>query len=109
MGAFHGQGKLSDLFNEIKINGEFKEGVPDGRAVIDYSDGCQYVGEVSKGFRHGKGRLTFGANSLEQSYRGEFSEDEMTGEGELCFKNGNVYRGTFLRGVLHGNCEIETK
>ena len=33
----------------------------------------------------------------------------MTGQGELTFKNGDVYRGAFIKGVLHGKCEISSQ
>lgn len=54
------------------------------------------------GYRHGKGILTFGPESKELTYKGRFEGDEMHGEGELVLKNGDIYRGKFVQGVLSG-------
>lgn len=36
------------------------------------------------------------------SYEGEWADDEMSGEGVMRYKNGNVYAGVLRRSVKHG-------
>ena len=108
-GKFHGRGKLVDTFNELTITGDFKLGNAQGRCKVEYGEGISYEGEVRQGLRNGKGTLTFGGNHAERVYKGWFVNDEMEGQGELTFKNGDTYRGKFVQSSLDGQAEIVTQ
>lgn len=62
---------------------------------MEYGDGSTYEGEMKEGARNGKGTITFAASHPERVYKGWFVNDEFDGQGELLFKNGDIYRGKF--------------
>lgn len=57
---------------------------------------------MKDGARSGKGTLTFGGSFAERVYKGWFVNDEIDGQGELIFKNGDIYRGKFAESSLDG-------
>lgn len=58
----------------------------------------QYQGNFENGSINGYGVFT----SSEEQYSGEFRNGERDGEGELRFKNGSSYTGSFKRGCFDG-------
>ena len=53
----------------MKVEGEFKAGVPEGEAVtIDYPNGDQYKGPVREGKLHGYGKYTYSNGMQFRSY-----------------------------------------
>ena len=94
-GLFHGNGKLIDTFSDVTITGQFVTGIANGLCKVVYSDGSIYEGKMKDGYREGQGTLEFGAESPFKTYKGNFSQDEMEGEGQLMLRDGNSYRGRF--------------
>lgn len=58
---------------------EWKNGTIDGIANIIYVDGREFLGRYNGGQKQGVGKVTFG----NKVYRGEFSQNQRTGVGEL--------------------------
>ena len=50
--------------------------------------------------------MEFADDDTRFSYEGEFIESEMTGHGQLTFRTGEVFTGTFLNGLLNGQAMI---
>ena len=46
----------------------------------------------------------------EYKYIGETNEDgQQHGKGEKLYSSGNLFKGNFERGKLHGECSVETE
>jgi len=52
--------------------------------------------------RHGKGKMTFSNLSEYSEYDGNWREDFQHGNGNLLYRNGTRYLGSFLRSAKHG-------
>lgn len=62
-------------------------------------EGCEYIGSVLNGLRHGKGELTMG----ELKYVGEFFDGMKHGFGTITYgPNGGSYEGYFKEGKKNG-------
>ena len=59
--------------------GQWQNGRPNGQGVYTMPDGSEYVGEFKNGFPDGKGRLTAADGS--ESYIGDFRHGEYDGIG----------------------------
>lgn len=82
-----------------------EEDVPEvlnGTGTFLYSETCKYVGEwhmfdgVKK--KHGQGTYT----DLNNSYTGEFDQDDIQGTGVMTFASGSKYSGTFVKNKFDG-------
>lgn len=68
-------------------------------------NGDVYTGHVkkaeagTKGFAHGKGKLTFADGGF---YEGDFAFNKFHGKGKMIWPNGNVYEGDWVKGNRHG-------
>lgn len=78
-GEYHGQGQFIDYENKVISEGEFRDGLLNGKGKEEYPDGNKYEGDFKNGEKHGKGVFTF--------------------------KDGSVYSGEFLDGIKHGKGE----
>jgi hypothetical protein len=58
-----------------------------------------YVGDLRKGKKHGKGKLSYEDGS---KYEGEWLNDKKEGKGSFLFTNGDVYEGEFKNDHFHG-------
>ncbi len=61
------------------------------------------MGEVVEHQRHGQGAMKFQPGSEKSHYVGSFVRGKITGQGQLKYINGEVYKGEFLDGVLCGH------
>ena len=75
-GRPHGYGKYYGLKSnkqwELEYEGEWVQGMRQGRGLRQYSNGEQYEGDFSAGQRHGYGRYTFANGDV---YAGEWVDD----------------------------------
>ena len=97
--SFRGTYKLSD---GSTYSGELDGGEPHGYGDLVYPDGNYYEGE----FRHGE-RSGYGFATLDNdSYRGEWEDDRMTGFGTYDFKSEDgvteFYTGEWRAGKAEG-------
>lgn len=65
-------------------------------------DGDRYVGEYRDGKPNGKGKLYYSDENL-STYEGEFVNGKRQGQGTLIWKSGNRYEGAWMDDVREGN------
>ncbi len=70
------------------------------KGTIEYSNGDIYDGEFSGFYRHGEGSMLY--TSTGDSYKGNFTDDTISGTGVYTGAGGNVYEGEFADGKKHG-------
>lgn len=88
--------------------GELLEGSMTGVGVYEYHTGDVYEGELNGNTFHGHGRYSYKESGA--MYRGCFSEDMRSGQGEYCFSSQtegadqgrDFYEGDFLKDRMHG-------
>ena len=122
-GAIEGQGQEYDEAGRILYEGNFAQGLYDGRGKL-YSEGVLvYEGEFAAGLYDGSGTLYENGQVIytgqfseglregtgteyaegEISYKGDFSADVYEGEGTAYYPNGQVqYRGSYVAGLYSG-------
>lgn len=77
--------------------GEFKNGLPEGKGTYRWPDGASYVGDFSKGNLEGKGIYRFSDGS---NYEGDFLNNKRHGYGTLKDKTGQVvYQGEWVQNI----------
>mmetsp|Transcript_51429 Transcript_51429/g.65851 ORF Transcript_51429/g.65851 Transcript_51429/m.65851 type:complete len:564 (-) Transcript_51429:142-1833(-) len=115
--------------------GEFVDGVREGRGTLEYSNGNRYTGEWFDNQFHGFGVFTWAPfqegkitirgrryegnweNALKSGfgilimgqgdvYEGNFEEDRFGGMGTMKLANGDIKSGTWKRGTLNGYASI---
>lgn len=82
-----------------RYKGLFKDGNPEGRGELHFSDGRLYVGEWRGGQRNGLGVLTYADGG---KYTGLFQQNKKHGQGVMVYANGNRYEGQWATGHPHG-------
>jgi hypothetical protein len=112
-GQFHGQGIC--LYGEQGCAhhyiGQFHDGLREGNGTMFYPNGNVYEGEWHIGKRHGHGKFTWAESG--SYYVGDFSNGEMSGQGEIVyafsaqspsvqFVQSNRYLGTFDSSLRNG-------
>lgn len=99
---FQGRGVLVTKNNSVRIIGQFHNGLPHGKATetfIEYNE--RYEGEYVNGMKQGKGQYYVDDFLV---YEGDFSNGNMHGEGRLIDYNGSEFVGRFQSGKkLVGN------
>ena len=55
---FHGEGILENKRLSYKYEGEFKNGLKEGKGTEKYKNGAVYSGEFKRNLRNGKGKLS---------------------------------------------------
>jgi hypothetical protein len=80
-------------------DGEIRNGRPQGRGVLVYTNSDRYEGEFRNGIPNGQGMFLFANNDR---YEGNFSTGKFSGKGTFTYENGNSYSGDFLNGQPHG-------
>lgn len=96
----HGDGKMTFF------DGSFYEGRWEANEVRLPCFFLRSCADLSSSFqRHGKGKHFFSPEDFmnRESYNGDWFRGRMTGDGELIFKNGDRWIGSFIDGTLH--CE----
>ncbi len=75
-GLANGQGMSK---GENKYDGEFKNGLPNGKGTIVYANGGRYVGQWKKGLRHGEGTYIFNMDGKDSIADGNWKADKYLG------------------------------
>lgn len=79
--------------------GQWKDGVFDGKGKVVWADGHTYKGDWQKGKYHGKGVYIWPSGSR---YEGEFKNDYFNGKGVRIWPNGDRYEGEWLNDKRQG-------
>lgn len=96
-GLFNGKGTLTSR-NGDRYEGEFKDGLMDGRGVYVSKNGDRYEGEFKDNYYSGKGILIY---SL-YHYEGEFKDGKIMGKGKMIYSEGASIEGEFKGGIPEG-------
>ena len=122
-GKFNGFGDLTirqpDFYGKLRVirhyTGHFIEGKKHGIGKCEYFGGDVYEGEFVKGIREGWGIARY-ARGIQYDMRGRFSIgavyegfwhcDKRHGLGCYRYANGDVAKGEFEEGELHGSVEF---
>ncbi|KAL7697508.1 MORN repeat/PH domain containing protein [Lotmaria passim] len=89
----------------VSYEGEWRDGVPQGRGVMRWENGDVYEGLFERGQPHGSGNsdnvntFTFADGRV---YTGDFESGRRDGKGKILHINGDVYDGQFVRGTVTG-------
>lgn len=75
-GLAHGQGKAKGT---DQYEGQFRNGLPDGKGTYLWSTGEKYTGQWKNGKRNGIGEYTFPDNGKDTTNRGQWVDDKYTG------------------------------
>ena len=101
-----GLGKMIIQNNKEKIfyhgiwhNDDLNEG------FIYYEDGSEYKGGIKNYMRNGKGKYI----TNNESYDGDWKEDQKDGDGALTFKDGTKYIGKFKNNKFNGKGKMQWK
>ncbi|CAD8126243.1 unnamed protein product [Paramecium sonneborni] len=93
-----GQGILIEKKNGWRQEGQFKDGLLDGKGVIIRSLGDYYEGQFKQGLRHGQGTL----KREGQTYQGSFIEGKLDGWVQMT-QDKRVYKCFFELGEENKN------
>ncbi|XP_063237640.1 radial spoke head 10 homolog B-like [Bacillus rossius redtenbacheri] len=77
----------------------WKVNFPDEFATIMFTNGCKYVGRISRKIMEGTGTYYMSDGS---TYEGDFQDGEMSGKGRLQWPDLSWYEGELYRGHRHG-------
>lgn len=90
-----------------KYVGNWKEGAFNGYGTYYYADGRIYEGNWLANKQHGKGKITFSANDSNNRkyYDGEWVSGIRQGMGTMMWSDGEWYKGGWQNGKWHGNGE----
>ncbi|KAF0242218.1 MAG: Fbox and MORN domain containing [Chitinophagaceae bacterium] len=114
--------------DSVIYEGQWKNGVNEGKGKIIYKNGDTYEGEFKAGMRNGQGKYsvksgtivtgTYEKNNLVNGtmlltngfkYEGSFLNDEFSGKGKAISPEGEVYDGDWLKGKRNGLGEYRDK
>ena len=90
-----------------KYEGEFKNGIMDGKGKMTYKNKFEYQGDWKDGKREGKGKYV--NTSSKDMYEGDFKCDKAEGKGVAIYNNGDKYEGDYKdwnkegRGIYYYN------
>ncbi len=85
LGLFEGDGKLENIKEQWKYEGEFKGGKPHGFGQMYWEDGTVYRGQLKAGQRDGYGTCEYADGT---SYDGQWARDKKNGEGTFITEEG---------------------
>eukprot|EP00128_Syssomonas_multiformis_P008024 Colp12_sorted_trinity150504_noHs@16594 len=97
-GERHGFGKAV-LPNGDMYEGEYINGLREGKGTYKFKNGARYIGEYKEGKKHGNGVLVYPDGS---KYEGTWIADQRTGYGTYYYVNGDTYEGEWEGGLKHG-------
>ena len=97
----NGKTKKEYLGGDI-YDGEFVNGLKEGKGNYMYSNGDLYIGLFSNGEKDGFGIYYYNNGD---TYEGIFSHNEKNGKGKYYYSNGEKYIGTFKNNLLDGKGE----
>lgn len=97
LGMAEGSGEAKGIHH---YKGFFKDGMPNGEGVYDYSDSVYYSGHLQDGIREGKGEMHYlHKNSPDSIIKGFWSADEYKGKRYVTY--------TFNSSITFDNLEIK--
>ncbi len=100
---FTGIGKLIDEEGTY-LEGYFKDKKIDGRGIKKTLNDTIYIGDFTLGLKEGRGK----EETSEHIYEGEFKNDKKNGNGKLYYKNlKDTYTGAFIDNNITGNGNYE--
>ena len=85
--------------NGDKYEGEFVDGIRQGRGVLITTDGDRYEGEWRDSQLNGNVKYIKCNGTI---YEGQMVNGEKEGQGTIVFENGNRYEGSWKDGNKHG-------
>jgi ABC-2 type transport system ATP-binding protein len=91
-GTFHSLSWLGGTYR-----GELKDNKPDGRGILQRSDGSSYKGEWKGGSPHGRGEVSYRSGAL---YKGDFIKGKRSGYGIYIYPDGKTIKGLWEEGRL---------
>ena len=97
-GVRDGKGVITYSFGDT-YKGNIENGMPHGKGVYRFSDGTTYDGYWKDGVRDGKGVITYSCGA---TYKGNWKYDKQHGKGVYRFSNGTTYDGYWKAGVRDG-------
>ncbi|OMJ65714.1 hypothetical protein SteCoe_37742 [Stentor coeruleus] len=86
---------------------------------VKYTDGSTYIGEIKNGMKSGQGEYLIKRprkiyeyflsirDDFDETYKGNWEKDEMSGIGTYTYKCGSVYNGEWKHGMRNGEGEYE--
>ncbi|MEO7742015.1 MAG: caspase family protein [Usitatibacter sp.] len=95
--SYHGKGEF--VSKSFKYDGEFSEGLKQGRGTYVWENGDRYEGTFVADRADGRGKYQF-VNG--DSYEGDVTAGVIVGRGTYVAKNGDVFEGSFSNGKPHG-------
>ncbi|OUC14656.1 MAG: hypothetical protein B0A82_09975 [Alkalinema sp. CACIAM 70d] len=85
--------------NDDRYEGQVRNGIPNGQGMFLFANNDRYEGGMKNGQPHGQGSFTM-ANG--DRYTGSVKEGSPHGQGIFTFNDGNIYSGTFYLGQAKG-------
>ena len=95
----NGQGKKISFDNNYSYIGSWKENNKSGIGSEETSEYI-YTGNFENNKKQGKGK--FFLKILNENYEGEFTEDEITGNGTYLWSNKDIYTGELFESKMNG-------
>ena len=90
---------VREIAAEHGYEGEFLDGLLNGRGVHTWADGGRYEGEYRDGIFHGRGVFAY-ANG--NRYEGEYRDGRRNGRGVYMWADGARYEGEYRDDKPHG-------
>ena len=97
-GTLNGKGEKFSL-NGNYYEGEFKDGLKYGQGREETKEDV-YVGNFENDKKNKKGKLVY--KKINDSYEGDFLDNNITGKGEYKWENDDIYIGDFIDEKMHG-------
>ena len=86
----------SEIYKNGTYEGEFKNGLREGKGTMNYNNGFIYEGDWKNDRREGKGLLYKEKDKLKKErYEGEFKNGKIEGKGISYYSNGDKYEGEY--------------
>jgi hypothetical protein len=95
--TLHGKGEY--VAKSFRYEGEWSEGIKQGRGVYTWDNGDRYEGTFSGDLPDGTGAYRFGNGD---AYEGEVRRGVISGRGIYVARNGDRFEGPFTNGKLEG-------
>jgi hypothetical protein len=104
--TYNGYGTLKNKIENKTYEGNFKNGLKEGKGKLTFPDKSEYSGYFENDKISGEGEF-YWANG--DYYKGYFKNQIFHGEGDLKIKNGSKYKGQFFYGRFHGKGVFQWK
>ena len=88
----------SETYKNGTYEGEFKNGLREGKGTMNYKNGFIYEGDWKNDRREGRGLLYKENDKLKKErYEGEFKDGKIEGKGISYYSNGDKYEGEYKK------------